>query len=60
MLYRRAAGLAAGLSASMFVLGSGTARADQSTYIQLLDVGGVPYDTPAGAFRMGLRRYVAL
>jgi hypothetical protein len=53
MLYRKVAALAAGASASMLVFGSGIARADQSTYIQLLDAGGVPYDTPAGAMLMG-------
>lgn len=53
MLYRKVAALAAGASASMLVLGSGIARADESAYIQILDVGGVPYDTPAGAVLMG-------
>jgi Protein of unknown function (DUF732) len=53
MPYRKAAALAAGVSASMLVLGSGTARADESSYIQMLDVGSVPYDTPAGAVLMG-------
>jgi hypothetical protein len=51
--YWKAAALAAGVSASMLVLGSGTARADESSYIQMLDVGGVPYDTPPGAVLMG-------
>lgn len=53
MLHRKVAALAAGASASMLVLGSGIARADESAYIQLLDVGGIPYDTPAGAVLMG-------
>jgi Protein of unknown function (DUF732) len=53
MLYRTVAALAAGVSASMLVLSSGIARADESDYVKLLDVGGVPYDTPAGAVLMG-------
>jgi hypothetical protein len=53
VLYRRVAALAAGLSASVPVLGSGVASADESTYVQLLDAGNVPYDTPAGAVLMG-------
>jgi hypothetical protein len=53
MLYRKVAALAAGVSASMLVLGSGIAHADESAYIQMLDAGGVPYDTPAGAVMMG-------
>lgn len=53
MLYRKVAALAAAACASMLVLGSGIARADESAYIQLLDAGNVPYDTPAGAVLMG-------
>jgi hypothetical protein len=56
VLYRKVAALAAGLSASVPVLGSGVASADESTYVQLLDAGNVPYDTPAGAVLMGTRQ----
>ena len=53
MPYRKLTALAAGASASVLVLGSGIARADESTYIQLVDAGNVPYDTPSGAVLMG-------
>jgi hypothetical protein len=53
MLYRKVVALAAGASASMLVLGSGIAHADESAYVKQLDVGGIPYDTPAGAVLMG-------
>ena len=54
MLYRKAATLAAGVSALVLILGSGTALADESAYVALLDTGGVPYDTPSGAVLMGM------
>jgi hypothetical protein len=53
MLYQKVAALAAGVSASIFVVASGIARADESAYVHLLDLGSVPYDTPAGALLMG-------
>jgi hypothetical protein len=53
LLYRTVAAFAAGVSASMLVLGCGIARADESAYIKLLDVHGVPYETPTGAMLMG-------
>jgi hypothetical protein len=53
VLYRKVAALAAGLSASVLVLGSGVASADERTYVQLLDAGNVPYDNPTGAVAMG-------
>jgi hypothetical protein len=54
MTHRKAATLAAGVCASVLILGSGIARADESAYVALLDTGGVPYDTPAGAVLMGM------
>jgi Protein of unknown function (DUF732) len=51
MLYRRVAALAAGVFASM--LAPGVAGADDGGYVELLDAGNVPYDTPAGAVLMG-------
>jgi Protein of unknown function (DUF732) len=53
MLYRKVVVLAAGVPAFILVLGSGIAHADESAYIQMLDAGGIPYDTPAGAVMMG-------
>jgi hypothetical protein len=44
----------------MLVLGSGIARADEGAYVQLLDAGGVPYDTAAGAVLMGQAVCIAL
>lgn len=53
LLYRKAATLAAGVAASTLVLGCGTARADEDSYIKMLDIGGVPYETHSGAVLMG-------
>lgn len=52
-MHRKVGTSAVGVLASMLILGSGIARADETAYVALLDTGNVPYETPAGAVLMG-------